>query len=89
MGTTPFEVLYGHTHRQLGIIDPRAATISDLSAWLSERNLLTMLIQQQLLRAQRRMKHHADKHRSEREFQVGDLVYLKLQPHFAQITSSP
>lgn len=27
------------------------------------------------------MKHQADKKRSEREFQVGDMVYLKLQPH--------
>ena len=27
------------------------------------------------------MKHHADKNRSEREFAVGDLVYLKLQPY--------
>lgn len=27
------------------------------------------------------MKHQADKNRTKREFQVGDLVYLKLQPH--------
>ena len=27
------------------------------------------------------MKHYADKHRIEREFQVGDEVYLKLQPY--------
>ncbi|KAJ1293165.1 hypothetical protein BS78_01G047300 [Paspalum vaginatum] len=30
---------------------------------------------------QQRMKHQADAHRSERQFSVGDLVYLKLQPH--------
>ena len=27
------------------------------------------------------MKYYADKKRSEREFQVGDEVYLKLQPY--------
>jgi len=27
------------------------------------------------------MKHQADKNRSKREFVVGDLVYVKLQPH--------
>ena len=27
------------------------------------------------------MKHQADSKRSEREFSVGDMVYLKLQPH--------
>jgi hypothetical protein len=81
LGTTPFEVLYGHSPRQLGIVDPQAATVSDLSAWLTERKLFTKFIQQQLLRAQQRMKSQADKNRTEREFQVGDQVYLKLQPH--------
>jgi hypothetical protein len=39
--------------------------------------------QQQLLRAQQRMKLQVDKHHFECEFQVGDLVYLKVQllPH--------
>jgi hypothetical protein len=34
------------------------------------------------------MKHQADKHRSEREFNVGDWVYLKLQP-YAQMSVAP
>nr|GEZ52340.1 hypothetical protein [Tanacetum cinerariifolium] len=34
-----------------------------------------------LKRTQDRMKVQADKHRSERQFVVGDWVYLKLQPH--------
>jgi hypothetical protein len=37
-------------------------------------------IKQHLHRAQQRMKKHADKHRSERTFNVGDLVFL-LQPY--------
>lgn len=56
-------------------------TVPDLASWLADRNLLSKLIQQQLMRAQQRMKHQSDKNRSEREFKVGDLVYLKLQPH--------
>jgi hypothetical protein len=39
------------------------------------------LIQQQLQRAQQRMKHQADKNRLKREFEVEDFAYLKLQPH--------
>jgi hypothetical protein len=39
------------------------------------------MLQQQLARAQQWMKAQADKHRSEREFQVGDLVYLNVQPY--------
>lgn len=39
------------------------------------------ILQQQLPRAQQRMKAQADKKRSERHFEVDDLVYLKLQPY--------
>jgi len=55
--------------------------VPDLAVWLKERSLLTALIQQQLVRAQTRMKSQADKGRSERQFKEGDMVYLKLQPH--------
>jgi len=42
---------------------------------------MNTLVQQHFSRAQKRMKSQADKHRSEREFAVGDWVYLKLQPY--------
>lgn len=38
-------------------------------------------VRRHLLRAQQRMKAQADKRRSERSFNVGDSVYLKLQPY--------
>ena len=31
--------------------------------------------------ARTHMKHQADQHRSERTFQVGDMVFLRLQPY--------
>ena len=45
---------------------------------------MTELIQQNLHRAQQRMKHQEDKHRQEREFLVGDWVFVKLQPYVQQ-----
>ena len=38
-------------------------------------------MKQHLEHAQQRMKHQADKRRSEREFAVGDWVYMKLVPY--------
>ena len=42
------------------------------------------LIREHLLRAQHRMKHQEDTNRSDRQFQVGDWAFLKLQPYVQQ-----
>ena len=38
-------------------------------------------LKENLHHAQERMKHFADKSRPERQLQVGDMVYLKMQPY--------
>lgn len=81
LGRSPFEVLYGHPPRMLGITPETVCDLPDLDAWLKDRASLTQVIQMQLQRAQHRMKQQADKNRSQREFNVGDMVYLKLQPY--------
>lgn len=48
---------------------------------LSAREAALKMLKFYLLRAQGRMKKMADKQRSDREFKVGDFVYLKLQPY--------
>jgi ribosomal protein L21E len=78
---TPFQVLFGRLPREFGTIQANQSNIPDLAAWLHEREVIRDLLRQQLLRAQQRMKQQANKHRSEREFAVGDSVYLKLQPY--------
>lgn len=62
LGLSPFEALYGHPPRHLGIRNFEDYTIPDLAAWIKDRHFLSQLIQQQLLRAQQRMKHQADTH---------------------------
>jgi hypothetical protein len=52
-----------------------------MSSWLRDHAVMQSVAKQHLLRAQERMKRQADKHRSERQFQVGDFVYLKPQPY--------
>lgn len=81
LGRTPFEVLYGFPPRHLVLDVDAAVPVPELSQWLQDRDLMHSVIQQHLLRAQERMKRQADKGRSERNFAVGDLVFLKLQPY--------
>jgi hypothetical protein len=77
----PFEVFYGYTPRHLGVTNLQSSTATDLAGWLQQRQEIAVLLHQHLLRAQQHMKHQEDKHRSEREFRVGDMVYMKLQPY--------
>lgn len=81
LGNTPFFVLYGHHPQQLGIEAPSVSQNSDLNSWLQERELAQQLVQQHLLRAHRKMKTQADRRRSYRSSQVGDAVYVKIQPY--------
>jgi len=85
LGKTPFEVLYGYPPIHFGIVPSDACTVPDLQQWLNERSAMQQVIQQNLQRAQQRMKHQEDKHRQKREFQVGDWVFVKLQPYVQQL----
>lgn len=78
---SPFEALYGRPPRHFGLTPSDAVSHPDLATWLENRELMLKSIKQHLLRAKQRMKHQADKGRSEREFAVGDSVYVKLQPY--------
>lgn len=80
LNKTPFVVLYGHEPRQLGL-DIENCQVPNLDEWLQDRSLMQQLLHQHLLRAQKKMKQSADKHRTDRSFSVGDQVYLKLQPY--------
>jgi hypothetical protein len=81
LASSPFQVLYGHAPCSFGIEAADAYPVTNLNDWLQERELMQHLVWQHLLRAEDRMKRQANKGRSEREFQVGDKVFLKLQPY--------
>ena len=81
LGCSPFEVLYGYAPRHFGIATSPDTTVTDLATWLSDRALMTDVIRQHLNRAKQCMKKQADEHRSERQFQIGDLVFVKIQSY--------
>ena len=71
LNKTPFYVLNGHEPRQLGI-DVENCVVDDLDEWLKDRSLMQQLLQQHLLRAQKKMKTQVDKKHSGRSFAVAD-----------------
>ncbi|XP_052879082.1 transposon Tf2-1 polyprotein isoform X1 [Gossypium arboreum] len=79
--TTPYEALYGQDPPLHLPYLAGASPVASVDRTLQHREVLRQVLKFHLTRAQDRMKQMADKHRSEREFQVGDLVYLKLQPY--------
>jgi hypothetical protein len=81
VGFSPFEALYGYSPKHFGLRASDATASSELTSWLEDRQVITSLIKQHLARAKLRMKRQADKKRSERKFEVGDKVFLKLQPY--------
>jgi hypothetical protein len=79
LGRSPFEALYGYAPSHFGVSVADVAVPADLDSWIQERQLMTDLIRQHLLRAKARMAKSANLNRSERQFAVGDWVFLKLQ----------
>jgi hypothetical protein len=78
---TPFQALYGFTPPQINeVILPDNPT-EEVVDILQKRQIANELIKDNLVKAQDKTKKYADKHRKEREFNVGDMVYLKIQPY--------
>lgn len=80
-GYTPYEIVYGRPPPSLFQCVPRTARVQAVEDSLLERDYILKLLKDHFLKAQSRMKHFADKRRTERHFEVGDFVFLKLQPY--------
>uniref|UniRef100_A0A2N9IYS4 Integrase catalytic domain-containing protein n=1 Tax=Fagus sylvatica TaxID=28930 RepID=A0A2N9IYS4_FAGSY len=78
--TSPFEALYGYPPPTLMEYIPGTTKVEAVEDHLSQRQQALALLKANLAAVQERMKLQTDKHRQEREFQVRDWVYLRLQP---------
>jgi hypothetical protein len=81
IGMTPFRELYGYdapTLIDLVFGDNRAPKAKD---WIAESQDILKVLKENLQVAQNRQKVNADRHRIEHSFEVGDLVFLRLQPY--------
>lgn len=80
LGCSPFKALYGYEP-----VFAAAPIVSEgeefvVGNWVHERNTYSEFLMQRLAPAHNRMKVQADKHRTERVFQVGEMILLKLEP---------
>ncbi|CAM8924470.1 unnamed protein product [Rhodiola kirilowii] len=82
--STPYEIIYGQPPPIHLPYLPGESSCLIVDRSMQKREELITMLKFHLLRAQNRMKQYADSHRSDREFQIGDHVYLKLQPYRQQ-----
>ncbi|KAL8137617.1 hypothetical protein V2J09_003618 [Rumex salicifolius] len=82
--STPYEIIYGQPPPLHLPYLPGESSSAVVDRSLRKREELLDMLKFHLLRAQNRQKQAADARRSAREFQIGDYVYLKLQPYRQQ-----
>lgn len=80
IGVSPYKALYSQNPPSLNFQSP-ATKVPAVDQFLRERAEVQRLVKENLVKAQERMVWYANKHRIDREFQVGEEVYLKLQPY--------
>jgi len=78
---TPYEVVYNQPPPVHLPYVPVETKVDAVDRSLQKREAMIQMLKFFLLRVQHRMKTQADKHRSERELEVGSWVWLKLQPY--------
>ncbi|RVW97594.1 Transposon Ty3-G Gag-Pol polyprotein [Vitis vinifera] len=78
---SPFEALYGYAPPLQIPYFPKDSNVEAVDRVLNERESWLQLLKHHLSKAQQRMKIQADKNRFDREFNIGDMVLLKLQAY--------
>jgi len=78
---THFQTLYGykpHKWKEFALINNKVQAIRNK---LEEEQKIIQILKENLATTRNQMKQLADQHRSEREFEEGDWVFVRLQPY--------
>lgn len=78
---SPFKILHGYNPPQLTFELASQSKVVAVDQWLQERQVMAKVLKSNLEKVQQRMKFYVDGKRTEREPEVGDCVYIKLQPY--------
>ncbi|GJV70189.1 putative mitochondrial protein [Tanacetum coccineum] len=79
--TTPYEAVYCQTPPIHVPYIPGDSRVEEVDRTLQAREEAIKMLKFHLKRSQDRMRNQANKHRTDRQLEVNDWVYLKLQPH--------
>lgn len=79
--TTPYQALYGNPPPIISEVLVPGPENEEARDFLAEKEGMLKQIKENLVQAQARMKKYADQNRSERTIEVGNVVYLKMQPY--------
>ena len=81
IGMSPFYALYGYHALSFADVMFCASKAPRAKDWIQESQDILQAPKDNLAIAQNQQKLYADRGRVERQFEVGDLVYLWLQPY--------
>lgn len=77
--------MYGYDPPQFSFELVAQSKVAEVDQWLQERQIMAKALKVSLAQ----MKFFAEKNRTEREFEAGDGVYLKLQADYCCIEEQP
>jgi hypothetical protein len=78
---TPFMALYGYHPPSITSSLKEKSKVQAVEDHIKNQQQVLQILKDNLTMAQNRMKQQAYQHRSERSFEVGDWVFLRLQPY--------
>ncbi|PNX92970.1 Ty3/gypsy retrotransposon protein, partial [Trifolium pratense] len=87
-GHSPYEITFGKPPPSVPQYIQGQSSIEAVDSILANRQQLIITLRQKLLKSQAAMKHSADQHRRDIEFDVGSFVYVRLRP-YRQKTANP
>lgn len=78
---TPFQVVYGREPPKFQNYHKGSATMEAADIALQDRDSVLMELRTRLLQAQVKMKNNYDAHHRDVQFQINNLMLLKLHPY--------
>jgi hypothetical protein len=81
IGMSPFRALYGYEAPSFAELAFGGSRAPKAKEWIQESQDILRVLKDNLRMAQNQQKTYVDRHRVEHSFEVGDLVFLRLQPY--------